>query len=38
MSYCLFVSAAEIALLSLIVRYAWTWPHKEGAGAAYGGS
>jgi hypothetical protein len=27
--YYLFLSAAEIALLLLIVRYAWTWPRQE---------
>ena len=30
-AYYLFLSAAEIALLLLIVRYAWTWPRQEGA-------
>jgi hypothetical protein len=28
-AYFLFLSAAEIALLLVIVRYAWTWPHEE---------
>jgi hypothetical protein len=27
--YYLFLSVAEIALLLLIVRYAWTWPRQE---------
>jgi hypothetical protein len=31
-AYYLFLSAAEIALLLLIVWYAWTWPRREGAG------
>ena len=31
-AYYLFLSAGEIALLLLIVRYAWTWPRHEGAG------
>jgi hypothetical protein len=31
-AYYLFLSVAEIALLLLIVRYAWTWPRQEGAG------
>jgi Family of unknown function (DUF6326) len=32
-AYYLFLSAAEIVALILIVRYAWTWP-REGASAA----
>jgi hypothetical protein len=28
----LFLSAAEIAVLLLIVWYAWTWPRQEVAG------
>jgi hypothetical protein len=28
-AYYLFLSAVEIALLLLIVRYAWTWPSRE---------
>jgi hypothetical protein len=31
-AYYLFLSAAEIALLLLIVRYAWTWPRRDSAG------
>jgi Family of unknown function (DUF6326) len=31
-AYFLFLSAAEIAVLLLIVRYAWTWPRQEVAG------
>lgn len=31
-AYYLFLSVAEIALLLLIVWYAWTWPRQEGAG------
>lgn len=31
-AYYLFLSVAEIALLLLIVRYAWTWPRRDGAG------
>jgi uncharacterized protein DUF6326 len=31
-AYYLFLSAAEIALLLLVVRYAWTWPRQERAG------
>jgi hypothetical protein len=31
-AYYLFLAAAEIALLILIVRYAWTWPRREGSG------
>lgn len=31
-AYYLFLSVAEIALLLLIVWYAWTWPPREGAG------
>lgn len=27
-AYYLFLSAAESALLLLIVRYAWTWPRQ----------
>ena len=29
--YYLFLSAAEIALLLLVIRYAWTWPRRERA-------
>ena len=29
-AYYYFMSAAEIALLALIVWYAWTWPTREG--------
>jgi hypothetical protein len=29
-AYYLFLSVAEIALLLLIVRYAWAWPRREG--------
>jgi hypothetical protein len=32
-AYYLFLSAAEIVALVLIVWYAWTWP-REGASAA----
>ena len=32
-AYYLFLSAAEIVALILIVRYAWTWP-REGASAS----
>jgi hypothetical protein len=28
-AYYLFLSVAEIAMLLLIVRYAWTWPRQE---------
>ena len=28
-AYYLFLSVVEIALLLLIVRYAWTWPRRE---------
>jgi hypothetical protein len=28
-AYYLFLSGAEIALLLLIVRYAWTWPRRD---------
>ena len=28
--YFIFLSIAEIALLLLIIRYAWTWPSQEG--------
>jgi len=28
-AYYLFLSAAEVAVLLLIVRYAWTWPRLE---------
>jgi hypothetical protein len=31
-AYYLFLSTAEIAMLLLIVRYAWTWPRQDGAG------
>jgi hypothetical protein len=31
-AYYLFLSVFEIALLLLIVRHAWTWPRKDGAG------
>jgi hypothetical protein len=31
-AYYLFLSVAEIALLLLIVRYAWAWPRREGDG------
>jgi hypothetical protein len=31
-AYYVFLSAAEVALLLLIVWYAWTWPRREGAG------
>jgi hypothetical protein len=31
-AYYLFLSAAEIALLLLIVRYAWTWPRQAAGG------
>ncbi len=31
-AYYLFLSTAEIAMLLLIVRYAWTWPRQVGAG------
>jgi hypothetical protein len=31
-SYFLFLSAAEVAALLLIVRYAWTWPRQEVVG------
>jgi uncharacterized protein DUF6326 len=30
-AYYLFLSAAEIALLLVIVWFAWTWPRREGA-------
>jgi hypothetical protein len=32
-AYYLFLSAAEIAVLLLVFRYAWTWPRKETAGS-----
>ena len=28
-AYYLFLSAVEIAMLLLIVRYAWTWPRQN---------
>jgi hypothetical protein len=28
-AYYLFLSAVEIAMLLLIVRYAWTWPRQS---------
>ena len=31
-AYYLFLSAVEVAVLLLIVRYAWTWPRQDGAG------
>jgi hypothetical protein len=33
-AYYLFLSAAEIAALLLIVRYAWSWPREERSTAA----
>jgi hypothetical protein len=27
-AYCWFLSVAEIAVLALIVRYAWMWPRE----------
>lgn len=32
--YYLFLSAAEIALLVLVIRYAWTWPRERAASDA----
>ncbi len=31
-AYFFFLSAAEIALLLVIIWYAWTWPRREGSG------
>lgn len=31
-TYYLFLSVVEVAVLVLIVRYAWTWPRPEAAG------
>jgi uncharacterized protein DUF6326 len=33
-AYYLLLSVVEIALLLMIVRYAWTWPRREGVGDA----
>jgi Family of unknown function (DUF6326) len=30
-AYFIFLSVAEVGLLLLIVRYAWTWPSRDGA-------
>jgi hypothetical protein len=30
--YYLFLSAVEIAVLALVVRYAWTWPRRQEIG------
>jgi hypothetical protein len=35
-AYYVFLSIAEVALLLLIVWYAWTWPRREGAGSRIG--
>jgi hypothetical protein len=31
-AYYLFLSAVEIAVLALIIRYAWTWPRRQEIG------
>jgi hypothetical protein len=33
-AYYVFLSAVEIAVLVLIVRYAWTWPRRQEIGSA----
>jgi Family of unknown function (DUF6326) len=30
-AYFVFLSILEIALLLVLIRYAWTWPHQQGA-------